>query len=152
MWRENHEVFSFVDESPDLLLLNQKKKRPVDPKNSACAGDAYLLAVTTKRVRPHLDKVQKAFCAESTGPSPKPSSLSATEQRSDASTAGVLTNRTELAFLRLSLVNLRLRTSYRTASSVAPEEATESSAQWAFTLYLISVSYIRAFMHLRQER
>jgi|SRR5450631_1544927 len=119
MWRENHEVFSFVDESPDLLLLNQKKKRPVDPKNSACAGDAYLLAVTTKRVRPHLDNVQKAFCAESTGPSPKPSSLSATEQRSDASTAGVLTNRTELAFLRLSLVNLGFRRSYRTVSSVA---------------------------------
>ena len=29
-------------------------------KCSACAGDAYLSAVTTKRIRPHLDRVQKA--------------------------------------------------------------------------------------------
>src|ERR1700719_2003686 len=30
-------------------------------------GDAYLFAVTTKRIRLHLDRVQKAFYAESTG-------------------------------------------------------------------------------------
>src|SRR6266700_1216672 len=41
--RENHEIFRFVDESPGLLLPDQEKSRPIDPKNAACAGDAYLL-------------------------------------------------------------------------------------------------------------
>jgi len=73
MWRENHEVFSFVDESPGLLLPNERKSRPIDSKNSAYAGDAYLSPVTRKRIRPHLDKVPMAFYAESTGPYLKPS-------------------------------------------------------------------------------
>jgi hypothetical protein len=28
-WRENHEVFSFVDESPDLLLLKRSRADPL---------------------------------------------------------------------------------------------------------------------------
>ena len=36
------------------------------------AGGAYLLAVTTRRIRLHLDKVQKAFCTWITGPSLSP--------------------------------------------------------------------------------
>ncbi|WP_126580689.1 hypothetical protein [Tengunoibacter tsumagoiensis] len=61
--------------------------------------------MTTERVQPHLDNVQKAWWAWITGPFPSPPETQVTEQRSDASTAGVMTNRTELPFLGLSLVN-----------------------------------------------
>jgi hypothetical protein len=67
--RENHEeVFSFVDESPGVPLFSRARARPLTQKHCSKAGDAYPFAVTTKRIRLHLDNVQQAFCVWITGP------------------------------------------------------------------------------------
>jgi hypothetical protein len=42
---------------------DRKRANPLTQKTSAYAGDAYPFAVTTKGIRPHLDKVPMAFCA-----------------------------------------------------------------------------------------
>jgi len=41
MWREHHEVFSFMDESPGLLLPRKSRANPLTQKNSACTGGGY---------------------------------------------------------------------------------------------------------------
>jgi len=53
----HHEVFSFMDESPGLLLLRRSRANPLTQKNSACTGGGYPWTIIMHGIRSHLDTV-----------------------------------------------------------------------------------------------